>query len=240
MLKYIGLFIILSLLSISPIRGQQNVRGSGYILTQQRETGFFHSIEVSRNISVFIVQGELQPVTIEADDNLFPYIKMVVRDNILKVYIPDTINIVRFTDMNVLISMPSISTLMARQFSTIDGSPQIWNAKNIELKASTGSRIKLATHASAIKISAQTSAIIELKGKCEQLEAELKTAARLYARNLETDKAQLQLATGAKAEVKVNGAIDYNLSGNARLEIRGNPTVIKSEVNSGSKIIRDR
>ncbi len=235
------LYIIASiLLATVSLQGQQKIKGSGYVLTQQREVAYFNSITVSSQISVYIVQGEFQPITVEADNNLFPYIKTVVRNKTLKIYVPDTVNITRFADMNVLISMPHIATLIARQSSYIDGSPQKWETEGITLKASSGSRIKFATEAKTIAVDGRTSATIELKGKTDMLTAELTTGAKLTARELETEKADLELATGARAEVRVNQQIAYDLSGNARLVIKGTPKVLKAEVNSGSKVIRDK
>ena len=240
MLKYIGI-ILLGIFSYqAQAQPVLNVKGSGYILTQQRETAFFNSIDVSQQISVYIVPGKFEPLTVEADDNLFPYIKTVVRNQTLKVNIPDTGNIVKFTHMNILISMPEIVLLQARQNSLIDASPQLWKVQQVQLKASTGSRIHLAVHTSNLDIDARTSAIIELKGKATQLEAVLKTAARLYGRNFETEQADLELATGARAEIEVNEKIAYDLCGNSKLIYRGNPQITKNSVNSGSKVIQDR
>ena len=240
MSKHIIISILLGLTFIGQAQNVITVKGSGYILTQQRKTSFFHSIEVSQNISVYIVPGEFQPITVEADNNLFPYIKTIVRNQILKIYIPDTVNIAKFNDMNILISMPTIQVLQAYQNSLIDASPQEWNVKNIQLKASSGSRIKLAAHTSHIEINAKTSAIIELKGKAACLQAQLKSAARLYARDFEIEKAILELATRARAEIKVNEELEYNLYGNAMLIYRGNPTVSNPQINSGSKVIHNR
>lgn len=238
-----ALFITLVLIILIHVgtNGQtQTIKGNGYVLTQQRETGYFNSINVSDKISVYIVQGELQPITIEADNNLFDCIKTVVRNHVLKIYIPDTVNIVKFADMNVLISMPSIFSLHAYRGSFIDGSPQIWNADNILVNAGTGSRIKLHTKTKEIQVSAQTSANIELHGSVQQLKADLKTGARLSARDLKTRIAQLTLATGARAEVEVSDRISYDLCGNARLFIHGNPQIIQSNITSGSKVIRSK
>lgn len=240
MLKYIGCVVCFFLMTGLQAQSPLMVKGSGYVLTQQRETGYFNSIEVAQNISVYIVQGELQPITVEADNNLFPYIKTVVRNSVLKIYIVDTVSIVKFADMNVLISMPAIASLQARQQSFIDASPQMWNVKNVTLDASSGSRIKLAAKAASIEVNAKTSAMVELKGHTEELDADLKTAARLDARNLEADRVELELATGAKAEVKVNSEIEYDLCGNAKLVYKGNPKVTKSIVASGGRVMNEK
>lgn len=217
-----------------------NIKGSGYILTQQRDTDLFNSIEVSGNISVYMVQGKFQPLTVEADDNLFPYIKTLVRNKTLKIYIPDTINIVKFTHMNILISIPEIAILRASQGALIEAAPQIWETENVQLEANTRSRIRLAVHTSNIKAEAKTAAIIELKGKTQTMNAQLKTAAVMYARNFGTKETNIELATGAKAEIWVNDKIAYDLCGNSKLVYKGNPEITKKSVNSGSKVIHDK
>ncbi|MDE6451013.1 MAG: DUF2807 domain-containing protein [Odoribacter sp.] len=240
MLKYIAIILLWAVGHHSQAQSVINVKGSGYILTQQRETAFFNSIEVSQNISVYIVQGKFQPITVEADNNLFNYIKTVVRNNTLKIYIPDTVNIVKFTHMNILISMPELKLLQASQTSLIEAAPQLWKIPDIQLYASTGSRIRLAVQTSDIKVSAKTSAIIELQGKAQTMEAKLKTASLMYARNFEVGEANIELATGSKAEIRVNDKILYDLCGNSKLTYKGNPQITKKSVNTGSKVIHDK
>lgn len=240
MLRYIITMVLLIPALFGRAQEAKEIKGSGYILTEQREVDFFDRIEVSSKISVYIVQGEFQPITIEADNNLFPYIKTIVRNRTLKIYVPDTANIVKFNDMNVLISMPTLTFLQARQASYIEASPQEWKVDDVVLQASSGSRMKLATHAANITISARTSAYIELKGRCDRLEAILKSGARLDAWRMEVEEANLDLATRARAEMKVNKQIAYSLIGNAKLIYHGNPQVTKSEINSGSKVTHDK
>lgn len=237
MTKLIFLFILI--LSLYSVNGQtpRNIKGSGYVLTQQRETDSFHSIVVSRNISVAIVQGEFQPLTVEADNNLFPYIKTVVRNGILKIYISDSVNITKYADLNVLISMPTLHSLTACQNSQIDGYPQIWKIPSIQIKASENSQIKLHLETENIEVDGRTSAIIELKGKTQNLKTTLKTSASLKAKDLQTVQAEVELATAAKAEIEVARQLSYELSGHVRLTLYGTPAIIKSQLTSGSKLI---
>lgn len=240
MIRSVIYIVFLLTTSILPAIAQHRVKGSGYILTQQRETEFFNSIEVADGIHVFIVPGELQPITIEADDNLFPYIKTVIRNRVLKIYIPDTVDIVKYTDMNVLISMPVLQTLKASTGSKIDASPQVWKSDSILLRVRTGGYIKLHTRSVYLDLEARTSGYIELKGNSQRLLADLKTGARLSARNFQASDAILELATGSRADLKVTGQVSYCLCGNARLILRGNPKILKSELSSGSKVFRER
>ena len=222
-----GLLLLVFYLTISAVWGQKNVKGSGYVLTQQRETADFTSIEISRGIDVAIVRGEMEPITVEADDNLFSYI-------------PDSVNIVKYASMNVLISMPTLGSLKASNHSRIDAWPQIWNLRTIRLEATTGGQIRIRLKAEDIQAEARTSGILEIKGEAQNLQAILKTAARLEARELETQNADIQLSIGAKAEIQVNQRLTYDLYGHSRLVIKGNPQIENSHNYSGSRIIKEK
>lgn len=234
--------LLFLMLSIIPLYGQntKEIKGSGYVLTQQRNLNDFTSIEVSSGIDIAIVQGEILPITVEADDNLFPYLKTVVHNKILKVYIPDTIKITKYADLNVLISMPVLCDLRASNGSRIDASPQRWDCRQINLEATNGARIRIHLKTKNIQIAARTSATVELKGNSENLQAVLKTAARLEARNFRAETAHLNLATGARAEIQVTDSVSYELSGNAHLLLKGTPHISGESVNSGSKMIREK
>ena len=207
---------------------------------QQRETADFTSIEISRGIDVAIVRGEMEPITVEADDNLFSYIKTTVKNKVLKIYIPDSVNIVKYASMNVLISMPTLGSLKASNHSRIDAWPQIWNLRTIRLEATTGGQIRIRLKAEDIQAEARTSGILEIKGEAQNLQAILKTAARLEARELETQNADIQLSIGAKAEIQVNQRLTYDLYGHSRLVIKGNPQIENSHNYSGSRIIKEK
>ena len=166
-----GLLLLVFYLTISAVWGQKNVKGSGYVLTQQRETADFTSIEISRGIDVAIVRGEMEPITVEADDNLFSYIKTTVKNKVLKIYIPDSVNIVKYASMNVLISMPTLGSLKASNHSRIDAWPQIWNLRTIRLEATTGGQIRIRLKAEDIQAEARTSGILEIKGEAQNLQA---------------------------------------------------------------------
>ncbi len=232
-------YFLVFYLTISAVWGQKNVKGSGYVLTQQRETADFTSIEISRGIDVAIVRGEMEPITVEADDNLFSYIKTTVKNKVLKIYIPDSVNIVKYASMNVLISMPTLGSLKASNHSRIDAWPQIWNLRTIRLEATTGGQIRI-----RLKSRRYSGRGTHLRNPGDQRRSPkltshfLKTAARLEARELETQNADIQLSIGAKAEIQVNQRLTYDLYGHSRLVIKGNPQIENSHNYSGSRIIK--
>lgn len=239
MIKYIC-FIFLWILFNPSFAQITSVKGSGYILTQERKTNLFNNIEVSSYISVYLVQGPFNSITVEADNNLFPYIITEVNNKTLHVYVPDSILIVKFSSMNILISLPEIQSLTARQHSLINASPQLWKIDKINLFASSGSKIHLATEAYNIKISAKTTAIIELKGTTQQLEATLNSASKLFAKNLKVQTASIYLNNSSKAEINVFQNLKYDVKGNSKLLYKGDPQITTNQLKINSKVIHKK
>lgn len=233
--------ITVILLALFPaiLHAQKIVKGSGYVLTQQRETPEFTSIEVSGPIQVFISQGELQPLTVEADDNLFTYIKTEVKNKVLKAYIPENVKIKKYADLNILISLPHITGLSVALSGKIEGT-ELWKTENIELDASTTGKIKLHLNATSIKITETTSSNIELKGNTDSLAATLTTAAQLKAKELDAKTANLNLTTGANVEIQVTQKIQYNLTTGAKLIYKGSPLITGSAISSGAKLLNEK
>lgn len=221
-------------------QGQKIVKGSGYVLTQQRETPVFTAIEASQSIRVFISRGESQPLTVEADDNLLTYIKTEVKNNILRVYIQEGISIRKYADLNVLVILPQISSLSATTSARIESVTEPWQPQNIELNASTSGKIKLHLETNEIKIKETTGADIELKGSANQLDASLTTAAQLKAQQLKVKYAKLNLTTGAEAEVEVSEGINCDLSTGSKLIYKGEPNISSSNVTTGARVIKNK
>ncbi len=53
----------------------QGVQGSGKIITQDRSVSGFSRVELGGSGQVTITQGDQERLTVEADDNILPYIR---------------------------------------------------------------------------------------------------------------------------------------------------------------------
>ena len=62
--------VIILLLTISTIQGQQKLKGNKIVTSEDRNISDFTTIEVVDNLTVILVYNEQQSVTVEADSNL--------------------------------------------------------------------------------------------------------------------------------------------------------------------------
>ncbi len=71
---------------LSWITGKSSVRGSGDLVTQERDLDEFNAIEVSGSTDVFVTVSGEQKVSLSFDDNLIDLIETKVRGKTLKIY----------------------------------------------------------------------------------------------------------------------------------------------------------
>ena len=77
-MKKIALFSLVILVFASGCReiAGRRVRGSGNIITENRNESGFNSIDVSGAIDVYVKQDSTTSVKVEADDNILEYIEV--------------------------------------------------------------------------------------------------------------------------------------------------------------------
>lgn len=218
---------------------QKDIKGSGYILTEQRATSPFESIEVSRAIKVFLSQGEKLEITVEADDNLLPYIKTEIKEQTLKIYLPDDTNITTHSDMNVFVTVPKITKLEVSTAAKIEGTNP-WKMDNLSLDVTTAGSVKLELTAGEIEAEASTAARIELKGTATKLEADVTTAANLKARELKVKIAKIDASTAGNVEIDVTEQLRYDVNTGAKLIYKGDAHTTGSESITGGKVVKEK
>lgn len=92
---------------------QKAIKGSGNIVTEERNVALFDKIKASRSIHVFLTQGENFTVKVEAEDNILPYIETNVLNHLLHLTLQEGINVKSREDIKVHVTLPKITALHA-------------------------------------------------------------------------------------------------------------------------------
>ena len=64
----------------------QSLKGSGVIVTEDRDVSGFNQVDVSVPVNLLIEQGEGESFEITGDDNILPRIKTEVAGGMLKIF----------------------------------------------------------------------------------------------------------------------------------------------------------
>lgn len=186
------------------------VKGSGNYVTETRKVEAYDAIELRIPANMRVSIGKETPITIEADDNVMPLIKMEVRKGKL---------IISSTRQYETKQGPNIEVTVARLTAVeVVGAGDMWVTKldNESLSAA-----------------ATGAADLHLSGKTKNLSVAVTGAADVFAYELQAQNANATLTGAADANLSVAESLNVTLTGACDLNYRGNPKVTKTIIGTG-------
>jgi hypothetical protein len=227
------LFILLVTLFISSCVWGPSVKGNGNVIEEQRKTGSFDEIKVTRGINVYISQGETQKIVVEADENLIKYIETRIEDNALK--ITTSANIRNAKSKKVFVTVTGISGIHSTAGSNVYSETDI-TCDDLEISSSAGSNIKLSVNTRELDVSANAGSNVFLEGNSEKISAKASSGANIKAEELTTNDCKARASSGANIWITVKSEFDGNASSGGNVYYQGEPRSINIESSSGGNV----
>lgn len=213
----------------------QDIVGSGNPKSEIRKIASFESIDVGLAFQVTLTQGKSQRVSIEADDNILPYIVTEVKNKKLYIKMSGNRGFDSKCPMKIDITIPAIREIEASGASSIS-SESLWKSQEMELDISAASKLTLRIDVTSLKLELAGASKVDLSGSAGVLKAEVSAAAKLNAENLNVRKADIEVAGAANAEITVTEEIEYEANGASKLTFKGSPRVLKAEVSTAASV----
>jgi len=188
-------------------------KGSGKIVTQQRDLKGFTAVDVGGVFQVEIVAQKDFSFEIETDDNLLPLITTEVRNGVLSIEAEKKLT--PTDQIKVRISAPDIDNLdvSGAAHLTLNG------VKNsvISVEASGASKLKIA-------------------GETTKLTADISGASKLDAEDLKTSNAEVEASGASRIDVNVSEELSVDASGASKITYTGTPASLHKNTSGASHI----
>ena len=227
---------IMAIFTMCNINAQFGAKGSGNIISQERNLTEFTGIESSGGIDVYITQKDTQKVVVETDDDLQKLVITKVENGILKVY-PDKW-FMHFKKLKVYVSVKDIKTISASGGSDIFAENPII-AGNMGISLSGGSDARLNIKGIQIDGSLSGGSDLYLKGAAGYLKIKASGGSDCKAYELTAAKADITTSGGSDVYITVEEELKASASGGSDVKYKGNAKVINSNSSGGSDIIRE-
>lgn len=227
--------IVIIILAISVLGACRYKRGSGNIITENRNTGNFTGISVAGGFEVEAKNGPLE-VMVESDDNIIKYIRTDVVSGVLKIRM-DQINL-HDAHLKVYVTAPEINNIKTSASSTVDGKDVLRSGQAIRLHASSGSEIKAELNAPGVFADASSGSQMDLSGKTRDFDLESSSGSSVNAKGLLSENSTVRVSSGATADVHASVTLNAAASSGGNVNYRGSANVKKS-VNSGGSVEKD-
>ena len=235
--------------------GSRSERGSGDIVTEEREVGPFERIRLECSADLVVTIGEQTSVTVTTDDNLQDYIitEVISRRTLL---IDSDGSYRARRSVLVEITVPQLSLLevdgsgdveiidlKADAFEVeLDGSGDIefgGEIKELEISLNGSGGITIDDLISeTINIELRGSGDIEMRGQTEMLELSLRGSGDIDARRLKADDVTVRVHGSGDVKVYAETDFDGAVYGSGDIDIYGDPRHLERHVAGSGDIKR--
>jgi hypothetical protein len=196
----------------------QTIQGSGNVVTTERNIGDFTSIQVDMGADVVLTQGDSETLTIEAEDNLMPYIETNIRNGRLIVSIPHNVSLTLIQSIRLHITFDTLQEI------EIFGSSQI-----------TGENLNLDTLTIAFSGSGST----WLTGEVDEQTINIRGQATMNNFDLAGRNVTVDISGNGIINVNATDTLNVTIAGQGDIHYIGSPTITEN-ISGQANIVQQR
>lgn len=229
--------IILGALSVTATGHAQwnKIKGNGKIVTEKRTTAEYDEISVSGFFDVVLVSGKEGEITIKGEENLLPYIKVEVKDNVLHIYTEKNININTKEDIVLTVPFKQISAVSLSGSGVLKSKNTIV-AKNLKAKLSGSGDLTLDVKATDFEAHLSGSGDVVINGNADNFTSKISGSGDVDAVNLIAKKANLTVSGSGDMKVNCSDSLYARVSGSGDIAYKGNPQSKDTKVSGSGEI----
>jgi len=212
----------------------QTIEGNGSLKTETRQVSEFAAVSMNDFFEVEITQGNTDAVTVEADENLLPYIETTVDKNELSIRTKAHHNLESKNKVTVRITMSKLTAL------SLLGSGHIRTSGNfggdaVNLAISGSGNIKFGfDKIKNLSVAINGSGDANLEGNTiDNLNVSIAGSGDVHGYNATTDNATVSIAGSGDVEVNANKTISATIAGSGDVMYKGSPKVTEQNAGSG-------
>lgn len=238
-MKKLALFSLVIFVFASGCReiAGRRVRGSGHIITENRNETGFNNIDVSGAIDVYIRQDSTTSVKVEADDNILEYVEVNTDGSTLEIYTEGAIRLRPSHKIKVYVSNPEYKDLRVSGASSIHSENEITSPDAFHVDISGASEGTLQVNAPKVSVDLTGASNAIIKGKTKDFEGGASGASEIRGFDLLTENADVVASGASSIEIYASVKIAGHASGASSVNYKGNAqtTVEKSGASSVNK-----
>ena len=230
------LFLLIVSLSACQFSFNKTVEGNATIKKEAREISGFTGISVAGPFQLTVQQGNTFSVSVEADENLMPYIEIHQTGNNLEIKEKDGYNLRGTKGLRVTVLMPEINRLSIAGSGIIQTTSGIKNTGTIECTIAGSGKINAELDAPEIKVEIAGSGTANLSGQTRKMDISISGSGDCLSENLKTEDCDISIGGSGTAKVFASSSLDISIGGSGNVYYAGKPQNIKKSIGGSGKI----
>ena len=202
--------------------------------SEDRDVSTFKAVVTGGSEDLYVTQGNVQKVRIEAEEGIIKDIETNVRNGVL--YIEHEDRYFRsHKQIKVYVTMKEINGLRLTGSGKIVGETPI-KTDELELGISGSGDIVLDVTATEITSGISGSGNIDLTGKTSDHNFKISGSGKINALDLETENCSVQISGAGDAKVNVSKKLDVKVSGSGSIRYTGDPARVNTNVSGSGSV----
>lgn len=210
-----------------------SVSGSGQLKTETRDVSDIERVSLEDLGDVTLIQGNEEGLTVEADDNLLPYIETIMQGHELVLRIKHGTSITNHPTIHYTVKVKDLSRV------AISGSGSITakqlKVNDFEMDISGSGDVNLPDlEAKSLQARASGSGNFNLKGKADSQDVTITGAGNYTAGDLESSEANVTISGAGNVTIWATNKLSVRITGFGNVNYYGKPTVEQNITGGGS------
>jgi len=207
------------------------VSGNGNVISETREVAGFSKISAGGAFDIFLEQGTMEALTIDADENLLPLINTNVSNGVLEISSDRPIR--NASTLNVFITIKDISVIDVSGACSIT-SKNTLNLTDLVLEGSGATFVDLALNSRNFSADLSGANEVRVSGETDIFSLELSGASKIRAFDFVAREVKLQASGAADAHVHATEYLNAQATGAASISYMGSPSIDQRISGAGS------
>ncbi len=212
-----------------------NIQGSGTVIREEREVSDFTSVSLEGIGDLEIIQGDVETLTIEAEDNIISKIESYVSGSTLHIGIERFINVVPTSGITYTLTVKDLNSIEISGYGDVymTSLTTDW----LEVEVSGGGRIEIDNLvADSLDVDLSGAGDFDMAGMVDQQKVTLSGAGSYKASDLQSRVVEIDISGAGSAQLWVTDELDVNLSGVGSLQYYGDAEV-RQNISGIGKVI---
>ncbi len=232
---FIACLVILTACNVV-VAGQQIVHGSGKIASETRPVSGITDVSHSTIGDLTISLGDQETLTVEAEDNLLPYLETPVTNGMLTIRGKSNVELHPSQPVRYHLTVKNLRSLANTSSGNIIAPKIIGQMITINL-SSSGDVTMDGIQADLLKLQSSSSGDIAIHGgQAGRQEISLFSSGKYQASEVISQSTQVTISSSGDANIWVSGQLDANISSSGNVNTYGSPQITQHLSNSGKVI----
>jgi len=215
------------------------VRGSGNVVTQQREVSGFNRIEIHGRGNLVLTQGDVESVTVEAEDNMITRVNTRVEDGRLLLEMKSALFVRPTRSVTYHVTVCDLTEIGVLGAGAISSTTPI-RVPSLKLGAAGACDVNLDLDVDELNFKVAGAGNLTLRGRADAFNAEVVGASDVEALELLIRNATLRTAGATSITMNVSETLSLEVDGACDIRYAGDAEVIKQEISGSSSVSRIR